>query len=335
MKTFHCHCGNRIFFDNTVCACCGRALGFDPHRLEMVASAAEGSGHFESATGSYYRRCANFERYENCNWLLPQQDEHDLCLSCRMNQVIPALERPGNLELWSRMEAAKRRLLYSLMFLRLPVTGPHAFKFRFLEDHRRNPDVFETFVTTGHADSTITINVAEADDVARHAVREQMHERYRTVLGHLRHESGHFYFKWLTAEPGLLRECRALFGDERDDYQSALERHYSDGPPAGWNECFISAYASAHPAEDFAETFAHFLHITDALESARSDGLTPGPGDGADWIDSWISLAISLNEVNRSLGLDDAYPFLVSSLVKKKLEFIDRLVRQRAEPAAD
>jgi len=335
MKTFHCHCGNRVFFDNTVCACCHRQLGFDPHSLDMAAMLADASSDLVTPGGRYYRRCANFQQYDNCNWLLQKQDKHDLCLSCNMNQVIPALGRSGNLALWSRMEAAKRRLLYSLLSLRLPVTGAHALKFRFLEDHRRNPDVFEAFVATGHADSTITINIAEADDVARHAVRERMHERYRTVLGHLRHESGHFYFRMLTAKPQLLSECRSLFGDERNDYQNALEKYYAEGPAPGWNEHHVSAYASAHPAEDFAETFAHFLHIIDALESARCDGIAPEPaGDGAEWIDTWIGLAITLNEINRSLGLDDAYPFLLSSQVKEKLKFIDRLVRLQAVPEA-
>jgi hypothetical protein len=332
MKSFHCHCGNRVFFDNTLCQRCERQLGFDPQCLDMIALDACVSGRLATPAGRTYRRCGNFHRYYNCNWLMPQEEEGELCFSCRMNQVIPALDRPGNLKLWTRMEEAKRRLLYSLLSLQLPITGVQALKFKFLEDHRRNPDVFEQFVTTGHLDSTITINIAEADDAARHEAREQMHERYRTVLGHLRHESGHFYFNPLTAEPARLTECRALFGDERDDYQTALGRYYAEGPPTGWNERFISAYASSHPAEDFAETFAHFLLITDALESARSGGLaveTEG-GNGNDWIDCWISLVITLNEVGRSLGSGDAYPFLLSAVVKQKLEFIDRLVRRQA-----
>jgi hypothetical protein len=230
------------------------------------------------------------------------------------------------------MEEAKRRLLYSLLSLKLPITGAQALKFRFLEDHRRNPDVFEQFVTTGHQDNTITINIAEADDAARHQAREQMHELYRTVLGHLRHESGHFFFSILTATPERLDECRALFGNEGADYQAALSAYYANGPQANWNGEFISAYASSHPAEDFAETFAHFLHINDALESARAGGLIGEPAQtGPDgWIDTWIRLAITLNEVNRSLGSDDVYPFLLSAAVKRKLEFIDRLVRQQA-----
>ena len=336
MKRFLCHCGNPVFFDNTACQRCGRQLGFDPRNLDMVALDASTDGRLNTPAGRVYRRCANFHRYYNCNWLLRQEDENDLCFSCRMNQVIPALDRPGNLKLWTRMEHAKRRLLYSLLSLKLPITGANTLKFKFLEDHRRNPDVFEQFVTTGHLNSTITINIAEADDAARHEVREQMHELYRTVLGHLRHESAHFYFKLLTAKPERLLECRALFGDERDDYQNALNNYYATGPRTNWNEQFISAYASSHPAEDFAETFAHFLHITDALESAHAGGLIPetAQAERDDWISTWIELSITLNEVNRSLGADDAYPFLLSEPVKLKLKFIDRLVRQLAEQPA-
>jgi len=299
--------------------------------------------------GAVYRRCNNFHRYYNCNWLLAQEDPENLCFSCRMNEVIPALDRPDNLKLWTRMEEAKRRLLYSLLSFGLPLTGNNAMRFRFMEDQGRNPDVFEQFVTTGRLNNTITINIAEADDAARHAAREQMNELYRTVLGHLRHESGHFYFTRLTGSPDVLEECRDLFGDERSDYAGALQSYYENGPPADWPENFVSAYASSHPAEDFAETFAHFLLITDALESAV--GAAHGrdnAGENAkeiagmarshlarsnneDWIEAWIGLAITLNEISRSLGSDDPYPFLLPEPVKRKLRFIDRLVRQQGE----
>lgn len=332
MRLFHCYCGNRVFFDNTACTVCDRQLGFDPLALNILALDASVDGRLTTPDGQVYRRCKNFHRYYNCNWLLQHDDQQDLCFSCRMNEVIPALDRPGNLKLWTRIEEAKRRLLYSLLSFGLPLAGSNAPKFRFMEDHRRNPDVFEEFVVTGHFNSTITINISEADDVARHAAREQMHELYRTVLGHLRHEIAHFYFGLLTRSPELLDECRALFGDERENYQDALQAYYQNGPRSDWPEHFVSAYASAHPAEDFAETFAHVLHITDALESARAGMLAPfgneeTPGD---WIEAWIGLSITLNEISRSLGSDDPYPFLLPEPVKLKLKFIDRLVRQQA-----
>jgi hypothetical protein len=331
MRKFHCDCGNRVFFDSSSCLSCGRALGFDPGRLEMVTLSVAADGSFAAADGTGYRLCSNAEAYRNCNWLLTFGEPSTLCLSCRLNKVIPDLQRPGNLHLWARVEQAKRRLLYSLLKLRLPFAGPSGaggLRFRIMEDHRRNPAVFETFVATAHLDGTITVNILEADDAARHAVREQMQERYRTVLGHLRHESGHFYFSRLTDTPELLAACRDLFGDERSDYAAAIEQHYQAGPPPDWSERFVSAYASAHPAEDFAETFAHFLHIEDAVETARAAGLAPGAGD---WIDDWITLAITLNEILRGLGSDDPYPFVLTEPVRDKLRFMNRLVRRRAE----
>lgn len=346
MKTFHCQCGSRVFFENTACLTCGRALGFDPDTLELLSLDTMPDGLLAAASGRQFRRCGNHFEHGNCNWLVPADSAEALCASCRLNRIIPALSKPGNRDLWTKVEQAKRRLLYSLFSLGLPLEreGSADLRFRIMEDRRRNPDVFETFVATAHLDGTITINIAEADDATRHAVREQMMERYRTVLGHLRHESGHFYFSLLTAEPGTLNECRELFGDERGDYESALRTHYENGPPADWRYRFVSAYAAAHPTEDFAETFAHLLHIHDALESARTAGLAPkassdvdhrdGAGDD-DWLDDWIELAITLNEIGRSLGSGDTYPFVLTEPVKAKLAFMNRVVRRRAERSDD
>ncbi|HMB58300.1 MAG TPA: putative zinc-binding metallopeptidase [Xanthomonadales bacterium] len=336
MRPFKCHCGNPVYFENTACQKCQRQLGFDPDTLQLLALDLSTDGRLTTPEGSVYRRCSNFHRYYNCNWLLHADDPQDLCFSCRLNDVIPALDRPDNLKLWTRMEEAKRRLLYSLLLFRLPLSGNHEPHFKFLEDSRRNPDVYETFVTTGRWNNTITINIAEADDAARHAAREEMHELYRTVLGHLRHEIGHFYFNLLTSRFEDLEECRRLFGDERTDYQAALQKYYDQGPPADWHQNHISAYAAAHPAEDFAETFAHYLHITDALESARAGGLSVREFDQTDtgWIDEWIKLVITLNEITRSLGVDDAYPFLLSENVKTKLALVHRLVGAQSESHA-
>jgi hypothetical protein len=247
--------------------------------------------------------------------------------------VIPALERPDNLILWTRVERAKRRLLYSLIKLGLPLAradGSSPLRFRMMEDSRRNPAVLESFVATAHRNGSITINIAEADDAVRHAIREEMQERYRTVLGHLRHESGHFYFGTLVDTEEKRAACRAVFGDERADYDLALQQYYENGPPPDWPERHISAYAAAHPIEDFAETFAHLLHIDDALETAYDAGLsqveTCDPGGRSDWLDNWVRLAITLNEILRSLGADDLYPFVLARRVREKLDFIDRLV---------
>ena len=332
MKHFHCDCGQRVFFENHVCLACGRALGFDFPALTIKSLTDGPGGELQAADGSRYRRCRNQIEHLNCNWLVAVDDDQALCASCRLNEVIPALDRAGNLELWTRVERAKRRLLYSLGKLALPLAPAigRSLRFRILEDRRRNPDVFESFVATAHHDGAITVNIAEADDAVRHAVREQMQERYRTVLGHLRHESGHFYFNTLVDTDARLAEFRELFGDERSDYASAVQRHYESGPPTDWPEHYVSAYASAHPAEDFAETFAHFLHIDDALETAQAAGIQKGSndsGDGrGDWIGRWAELSVTLNEILRSLGVDDPYPFVLTQPVRRKLDFIDRLV---------
>ena len=331
MKNFHCDCGNRVFFDSDSCVYCGRPLGFDPAELRMVTLSGPEGGVLHSNDGQAFRRCSNAASFGNCNWLLKAGEAQSLCLACRLNKVIPDLDQPGNLTLWTRVEQAKRRLLYSLVKLKLPFAGSDddgGLRFRFMEDHRRNPAVLETFVATAHLDGTITLNILEADDAMRHAAREQMQERYRTVLGHLRHECGHFYFSRLTETPELRQACRALFGDERADYGAAIRAHYDRGPPADWPERYVSAYASAHPAEDFAETFAHFLHIEDALETARAAGLERGKGD---WLDDWITLAITLNELLRGLGVEDPYPFVLTEPVREKMRFMYRLVRRQAE----
>ncbi len=330
MKKFHCDCGQRVFFDNTRCLNCGLALGFDAGHMDMV-SLHLADDVLQSGDGRAYRYCANKAEYENCNWLVRADSQKGRCLSCGMNRVIPALTKPQNLQLWTRVEEAKRRLVYSLLRYGLIFeSGNTRLNFRIMEDRRRNPDVLESFIATGHLDGTITINVAEADDAARHAIREQLQERYRTVLGHLRHESGHFYFNVL-ARNATLKECRALFGDERQDYDAALKRHYAQGAPTDWPERYVSAYASAHPAEDFAETFAHVLHIEDALETARASGLVSDAAETEkSWLDAWIGLAVDLNEMTRSLGEPDAYPFVFTDAVRQKLEFVSRLVNQRA-----
>jgi hypothetical protein len=336
MKALYCSCGHRVFFDSMSCVACGAALGFDPQVLAMRSLDVAGAGFWQADDGARFRLCANRHPWSICNWLVAPKEETTLCRSCRLTELLPNLERLGNILLWGRMELAKRRLLYTLMTLGLPLAwGEGAgLRFRFLEDQRRNPDVFEDFVTTGHAAGTITINLAEASDVERHQAREEMQERYRTPLGHLRHETGHYYFDWLLAEPGARERFRELFGDERTDYAAALQRHYAEGPPANWRAHFVSAYAAAHPHENWAESFAHFLHIVDMLETARTFRLARPGGEWPDeeWLSEWSELAVALNELNRSLGLEDAYPFVLTAEVYERLEFIRRRVARAVQP---
>jgi len=332
MKSFHCRCGQRVFFDNTQCNRCGAGLGFDSAALELRPLSVHADGGRVDDSGHQWRHCRNREEYELCNWLVPADSTDEFCQSCRLNEVIPNLSSPGNLALWYRLEAAKRRLLYSLIGLGLPINrhgDEPGLRFRFLEDQRRNPNVLEQFVSTGHRRGTITINLAEADDVTRHEIRESMLERYRTLLGHFRHEAGHYYFDLLVPHGPERDEFRGLFGDERLPYEPALEAYYRDGAPPGWPARHVSAYAAAHPHEDWAETFAHYLHIRDALETVDDSGLLTG-GGSQDWVVRWMFFAVTLNELNRSLGTDDPYPFVFAEPVADRLRFIDRQVGRLA-----
>jgi hypothetical protein len=324
MRSFACRCGARVFYDSFQCLRCGARLGFEPARLMIIAA-----GDAHDAVGSPAARpCRNRAEHGLCNWWVSADSANEYCASCSLTEVIPNLSRRQNRVLWERMERAKRRLLYDLLRLGLfspSGTAPFpAPTFRFLEDRRRNPLVEESFVLTGHYAGTITINLAEADDLARQAVRVQMRERYRTLLGHFRHESGHFYFDRLLAAAGVTRErFRELFGDERADYAAAIEAHHQrEQQEAVDTDRYVSRYAASHPLEDWAETWAHVLHIGDTLETAEACGIRPFAPQQASWIERWTELSLALNELNRSLGLDDAYPFTLSPGVVAKIEFV-------------
>jgi len=190
----------------------------------------------------------------------------------------------------------------------------------------------------------ITVNLAEANSAEREQRREQLHEPYRTVLGHLRHESGHYYWDRLIKDSTRLEKFRERFGDEREDYGQALQLYYAQGPSATWTERFVSAYATSHPWEDWAETWAHYLHMTDTLETAAGCGLSIepdrpgepvmrrrvmglGPPAYFDWLmDAWLPLTYVLNNLNRALGQADAYPFVLSAVAIEKLRFVHETV---------
>ncbi len=307
-------------------------MGFDPERLDIVRINQASGNHWSDADATEFKLCANSVAHGNCNWLVLVYDTDDYCLSCRLNRTIPNLDHPENPRRWRTLESAKRRLVYSLLALGLPVQSkvrgwPLGLAFDFVEDQRSNPDVADAFVLTHHADGVITLNIHEADDVVRVGVRESMNERYRTVLGHFRHESGHYYFQQLVAFAPVVEDFRALFGDERNDYAAALERAYNEGPPPDWGDRYISAYAASHPSEDWAETWAHYLHITDCLETAVAFGLhEPVAGDFAAALTAWSAFSISLNEINRSLGLADAYPFHINEVTADKLQLVHDII---------
>ncbi len=358
MKIFHCdHCDQLVFFENTKCLHCGHLLAFLPDLMEIGSLEPDGADQWVSplpaASGRRYRLCANYQDAQVCNWTVAADDPQPLCLSCRLTRVIPDLSVAGHKEAWYRLELAKRRLMYTLFSLGLPVVpkseDERGIAFEFKADGAED----EAPVLTGHADGVITINVAEADDAERERRRRELGEPYRTLLGHVRHEIGHYYWDRLIAGGESVDGFRALFGDERQDYAEALRHHYANGPAADWQERHVTAYASVHPWEDWAETWAHYHHMTDSLETAAACGLSlrprqpgepslakvpasagtaSGPFDRL--IDSWYPLTYVLNNLNRAVGVPDGYPFVLPGPAVDKLRFVHDVIVANRRPAA-
>ncbi len=327
MTPYRCRCGQDLFCENTRCSNCGRILAFEPLRAVMLSLDADDDGWVD-ADDNRYRPCANRAEWRVCNGVVEADSAETLCSGCRLNRTIPAMSRNENVLRWKRLEAAKRRMISGVSKLGLDVNSNGGMRFDFLEDKRSHPDVLEHFVTTGHKDGVITINVLEADEIQRVQQRELMGERYRTVLGHIRHEAGHFFYPQLVTD---LERFTALFGDPGANYDAALKRYYEDGPTEGWEQRHISVYASSHPLEDWAECFAHFLHIEDTLETAVCYGLAPDPGDEPrERINAWARFVIPLNELGRSLGQRDHYPFILTPVVIDKLLYVQAAVARVA-----
>lgn len=341
MKRFYCQCGHEVYFNNQFCEACGRHLAFDPDSLTMLCGQRRGAEFiYQTAQGDYKTRrlCEHHHEPVQCNWLLDEHDPNPQCVSCRTSQTIPDLSQSKNPLRWQRLEAAKRHLFYTLISLGLDIRGREArengLAFQFLEDQRTNPNVAVEHVLTGHHNGLITLNAAEADEGFLHTMKEAMNENYRTLLGHFRHEVGHYYWMQLL-EGDRLTQFRRVFGDERFDYQQALSTYYQYGPHRDWQVSFISAYATSHPLEDWAETWAHYLHITDTLETAHAYGLNdyePSANDFDTWMTHWAKITQLMNALNRSMGLADAYPFVLSPIVMNKLRFIDQLVESLTQP---
>ena len=317
MRSFSCDtCGQLVFFENTVCLRCGSDLGFEPRRGELVALSSGAA------------RCANLE-LAGCNWLVDAPGE--LCGSCRLTRTRPSDADAEGIERFRDAEAAKRWLLFELGELGLPVQSwrerDGGLAFELLSGDRGA-------VTTGHADGVVTLDVAESDDAHREALREQLGEPYRTVPSLLPHQIPNYSVPLRGPEGRAGAPCRELFGDEREDYGAALERHYETGPPPDWSQRFVSAYATMHPWEDWAETFAHYLHIWDTLQTAGAFGVNvrgaeapaPDGGDFQELLDDWLPLTYALNALSRSMGRDDLYPFVLPAPVVEKLAFVQERV---------
>ncbi len=360
MQVFNCsYCGNLVFFNSVHCVQCGNTLAFVPDRMAMHAMEPVRPAQANGTTGLFtllpngtstqrYRQCFNYTQWNNCTFAVPEHSNSLLCVACRQTIGLPDLSSGSNVAGWSLLEGAKRQLFYTLARLglqsvddsALPDPGP---RYAFLADWPNGDPVM-----TGHSNGIVTINVAEANNAERIRRRVDLSEPYRTLLGHLRHESGHYYWDRLIRDAGGELAFRAVFGDERDDYAAALERHYARGDQNDWQAQHVTAYAAAHPWEDWAETWAHYLHMIDLLETAASYDAAlalPEPRatrrpavrianpyeeddapDFATMVRQWAPLTLLLNSLNRSLGQEDAYPFAISSGALKKLEFVHMIV---------
>ena len=344
MQPFPCSvCQQLLFFDNSTCLRCGSQLGYIPEDGRLVALCPVESA-FERLDGrpGRFRHCSN-RLVARCNWMVPDDHVAERCTSCRLTSVRPNDTEVDSLEAFADAEAAKRRLLHQLMGLGLPVIDRsvdplRGVAFELLSSRGRN-------VITGHDSGVITLDLSESDDAHREFVRQQLGEPYRTVLGHLRHEIGHHYWSSLVEQHGNVAAFRKLFGDERVPYEDALVRYYcqsdSDGPHA-----HVSRYATMHPWEDWAETFAHYLHIDAGLATAEAIGLAVGePAQSAgraawttrdhitigEMVQSWLGLTLALNAMARSIGQSDLYPFVLSPQVVEKLDFVHRCIRSAVE----
>jgi len=346
MKLFKCHaCQQLLYFENTRCEKCGHVLGFSPETMDMITLRPTGLGAFVDVMNPWraYRYCANAD-HQTCNWLLPAMSGEAFCDACQLNHTIPDLSIPEHWQRWQKVEMAKHRLVYTLLQMGLfDLTKQDedrpGLAFDFLADVSKKEKII-----TGHDHGLITINISEADEARRIRTREKLGELYRTLLGHFRHETGHYFWdRLILPSPDRLQRFREKFGDERLDYGEALNLHYQNGPPLDWTEHYVSAYATAHPWEDWAETWAHYLHIMDAVETACAFGMRINPGDDmlsaeyasnpfaiADFksvLDMWIPLTIAANSLNRSMGQPDFYPFVIAPGVVEKLSFIHSVYR--------
>ncbi len=345
MKIFQCgNCHFPVFFENTYCGQCGSSLGFLDEHFQLYAL---NPNHPDwQIKNRSYQYCKN-QAHQACNWLVPLDDLSGFCTSCTLNRTIPDLTYSENFEKWITLEEAKRKLVYSLLKLSLPVksklTEPESgLCFDFLSD--KVLDASGQKIMTGHDDGVITIVLSEADSVNREQIRKSLNEPYRTLIGHFRHEVGHYYWKLLIHQNhSLLAKFREVFGDERQNYGEALQTHYREGAPSDWRNRFISEYASSHPWEDWAETWAHYLHIMDTMETAYYFGLSGDPKlskgqhmqiqsvdpysniSFSSILDNTTPLFYAVNSINRSMGIPDVYPFVISEPVKKKMEFIHEI----------
>lgn len=351
MKKFFCNCTAIIFFENNQCVSCGSELGWCPACKTMRTVISDNNGNYhcsEQSCGAALTKCYNHAVENVCNHFLLTESvtgaAEAFCDYCRFNETIPDLSVDGNREKWHRIEIAKRRLLYTLDMLNVPYGNsqdgfntPLSFDFKGDTEKKRllwlNMGKHEQ-VFTGHADGKVTINIREADDVEREKARVSFGEAHRTVIGHFRHEMGHYFWDVLIKEKQE-EEFITIFGDHNNpDYGTALELYYENGAVPGWQQNFISAYATMHPWEDFAESFAAYLDMVSVVDIAFHtipvnpvDPLSAGFKEIAD---QYTQLGLLLNEMNRAVGLIDPVPEVYTPAILHKIEFVHDLLRNTA-----
>lgn len=325
-----------------MCLSCNHAVGFDSRQTSMLTLKKNENDiyHTDIKSKTTYKYCLNTQQH-NCNWLIPSDSNFTFCVACDLNRTIPPLDNITNKDCWDKIEISKHRLIYALIRLNLPIkkkieNSIEGIAFDFMAD--LSP---EEKVMTGHDGGVITLNINEADEAERTKHKLDLGERYRTLLGHFRHEIGHYYWDVLIQNSPHLIAFRNLFGDESFDYDLALANYYASTPITNWQEQFISIYASSHPWEDWAESWAHYMHVMDTLETAYSFGvelnttklnlnntegrITVDPYTVSDFkrlFNMWVPLTFAVNNLNRSMGYSDFYPFVISNKIVEKLSFI-------------
>lgn len=351
VRAFACPvCNHFTAFEAAQCRHCGSDVGLHPPTRTMLA-VVDGAA---TAEGQRWVRCTQHATL-GCNWLAPDAQEsagRGRCLADSLIRREPDAADTIAREKLAPTAVSLRRLVYQLLDLGLPVDPfwrrEGGLAFDLISSRSENERV-----VIGHAGGVITIDLVESLDDYRESLRVRLGEPYRTMLGHFRHEVGHYYQNVLV-ETGdgaarYLDDCRALFGDERVSYADELARHYTFGAPDDWARNYISEYATMHPWEDFAECFAHYLHITDTIDTSREAGMVlladrvrfSAPGDIVPlqsytgvpierMLSDWRWLSLFFNRVNTAMGKDPLYPFDIPAPVVAKLGFVHRVVGDTA-----
>ncbi|SOE20165.1 hypothetical protein SAMN06298216_0663 [Spirosomataceae bacterium TFI 002] len=341
MKVFQCgNCQYPLYFENTKCANCGHLCGYKSDDRQMLTFNPSSNQLIPDSEKEEYKFCKNHE-HDVCNWVIPIENKNRYCNACQLNRTIPILDSAKNFEKWKNLEIAKHRLIYQLQKIGLSLPSKLKNKeeglcFDFVA-RNKNPRLM-----TGHANGVITILISEANSELREKRRKELFEPYRTLIGHLRHEVGHYFWERLVRpNKEITTSFRFIFGDERNSYSDSLKAYYAKEQNNDWEGEFISRYATAHPWEDWAETWAHYLHIMDMVETAyffnlkvdldkkhhtqvNSDPYLVEDFDQI--IQISVPLSFAVNSINRAMGHQDVYPFVITPTVVRKLTFIHRLL---------